>query len=351
MKTRFSVITMLFFLLLSFSCGRHKDMFVLQGTVPGNTDSILIVGLDSRFESVDTIFCHDGQFKWSFKPDTVTTLILVLQDGRRFPVFAEKDVVSTIVIPADSGLFSISGGYCNDSYQSFYLASQGDTAMEQTAARIDSFITRDPFSEVTPFLIYDQMVMKYHADQKDISKLILRMSGNMQDAPYLSSLTSEFGADIPNNVYISSLLLTDTAGVKYQFSNLGDTRNHLLVCVWSSWQGDVALKARQAMKPLLDKYAGRRLDVMDVSIDVNKESWEKMIQSDTVNWFSYIDTDGWESRIVKNSNVRQLPFYILFSGVKRVVYKTSSIEELDQELDKTLFNPERNLLQRTQIRP
>ena len=144
MKTRFSVITMLFFLLLSFSCGRHKDMFVLQGTVPGNTDSILIVGLDSRFESVDTIFCHDGQFKWSFKPDTVTTLILVLQDGRRFPVFAEKDVVSTIVIPADSGLFSISGGYCNDSYQSFYLASQGDTAMEQTAARIDSFITRDP---------------------------------------------------------------------------------------------------------------------------------------------------------------------------------------------------------------
>ena len=351
MKTRFSVITMLFFLLLSFSCGRHKDMFILQGTAPGYTDSILIVGLDSRFESVDTIFCHEGEFKWSFKPDTVTTLILVLQDGRRFPVFAEKGVVSTIVIPADSGLFSISGGYCNDSYQSFYLASQGDTAMEQTAARIDSFITRDPFSEVTPFLIYDQMVMKYHADQKDISKLIIRMSGNMQDAPYLSSLTSEFGADIPNNVYISSLLLTDTTGTKYQFSNLGDTRNHLLVCVWSSWQGDVALKARQAMKPLLDKYAGRRLDVMDVSIDVNKESWKKMIQSDTVNWFSYIDTDGWESRIVKNSNVRQLHFYILFSGVKRVVYKTSSIEELDRELDKTLFNPERNPLQRTQIRP
>ena len=98
MKTRFSAIiaSLLLFLAVS-SCGRQKGMFVLQGTVHDDTDSILVVGLDNRFPYVDTISCRDGLFKWSFRPDTVTTLILILPDGRQYPVFAEKDVRSEIL--------------------------------------------------------------------------------------------------------------------------------------------------------------------------------------------------------------------------------------------------------------
>ena len=97
MKTRFSAIiaSLLLFLAVS-SCGRQKGMFVLQGTVHDGTDSILVVGLDNRFPYVDTISCRDGLFKWSFRPDTVTTLILILPDGRQYPVFAEKDVRSAL---------------------------------------------------------------------------------------------------------------------------------------------------------------------------------------------------------------------------------------------------------------
>lgn len=335
MKTRFFAI-ILILLFLSVSCGRNKGMFVLQGTVPEGTDSILVVGLDSRFERIDTIVCSDGQFKWKFRPDTVTTLILVLPDGRRHPVFAEKGVESNITIPADTGLFRVSGGKCNEDYQSFYLASQNDVTVNQAAERIDSFITRDPFSEVTPYLIYEQMVQKYHADQQTVSKLILRMSGNMQDAPYLTSLKSEFKDEIPNNTYISVLSLADSADNVFQFSNIGGATNYLVVCVWASWTGSEGLKARRDMQRLLDNYAGRKLNVIDISIDVNKERWKETIAKDTLEWFSYIDTEGWESRIIRNSNIQQLPVYILFSSVKKVIYRTSSILDLDSELERTL---------------
>ena len=60
---------------LSVSCGRHKGEFVLHGTVQDDTDSILVVGLDSRFDRTDTIICNNGVFKWSFRPDTATALI------------------------------------------------------------------------------------------------------------------------------------------------------------------------------------------------------------------------------------------------------------------------------------
>lgn len=335
MKTRFyAILTLLLF--LSVSCGRNKGMFILHGTVQDNSDSILVVGLDNRFEKTDTIFCHNGEFTWKYRPDTVTTLILILPDGRRHPVFAEKDVESFITIPADTGLFNVSGGYCNESYQSFYLASLNDSAIEQTVARIDSFITRDPFSEVTPFLIYDRMVRHFHARENQIEPLIKRMSGNMQDAPYLVSLKSEFSKSIINNLYLDNYSVKDSTGHKKQFIDIGGTSNHLLVCIWASWMGQAGLEARDTLKYFLDKYRTRYFNVTDISIDANADRWKDAIRNDTVEWFSYNDPNGWESGIVKNANLQSAPAFVLFTGVKRIVYKTTSIAELDEQLNRTL---------------
>lgn len=312
---------------------------MLQGTVPEGADTIVVVGIDSRFENVDTIFSRDGQFKWKFRPDTVTTLILVLPDGRCHPVFAEKGVESFITIPSDSALFSVSGGYCNDSYQSFYLASQRDTSMQQTAARIDSFISRDPFSEVTPFLIYDQMVRKYHAPESAIEPLIKRMSGNMQDAPYLVSLKSEFSRDFATNSYLDNYSVTDSAGQKRSFIDIGGTANHLLVCVWASWMGNRGIQARDTLRYFLDKYQDRHLNVTDLSIDANPARWKEAIARDTVLWTSYNDPQAWESSIVKRATIRNAPVYVLFTGTKRLLFKSGSLAEIDSQLDKTLPKP------------
>lgn len=338
MKTRFSAIIALTVILLTASCGK-KDMFVLQGTVPEGADTIVVVGIDSRFENVDTIFSRDGQFKWKFRPDTVTTLILVLPDGRCHPVFAEKGVESFMTIPSDTGLFSVSGGYCNDSYQSFYMASLRDTSMEQTAARIDSFISRDPFSEVTPFLIYDQMVRKYHAPESAIEPLIKRMSGNMQDAPYLVSLKSEFSRDFATNSYLDNYSVTDSAGQKRSFIDIGGTANHLLVCVWASWMGNRGIQARDTLRYFLDKYQDRHLNVTDLSIDANPARWKEAIARDTVLWTSYNDPQAWESSIVKRATIRNAPVYVLFTGTKRLLFKSGSLAEIDSQLDKTLPKP------------
>lgn len=311
-------------------------MFILHGTVTDGTDSILVVGLDERFEDVDTLFCHNGEFTWKYRPDTVTTLVLILPDGRRHPVFAEKDVEAFITIPADTGVFCVSGGYCNDSYQSFYIASLEDSTMDQTIARIDSFITKDPFSEVTPYLIYDWMVRRYHAQESLIEPLIKRMSGNMQDSPYLVALKSEFSQAFSNNLYLDTYSVNDSMGHKRQFLDIGGTSNHLLVCVWASWMGQAGIDARDTLQYFMDKYRDRYFNVVDISIDPNVERWKKAIVNDTVSWFSYNDPNGWESGLVKTTRLQTIPAYILFTGVKRIVFRTTSIRELDEQLNKTL---------------
>lgn len=335
MKTRFYAYLTLA-LLLTASCSRDKGMFKLHGTVQDGTDTILVAGLDSRFTRVDTILCENGQFTWNYRPDTITTLILFLPDGRYHPVFAQKDVESFITIPSDTGLFNVSGGECNESYQSFYLASLNDSTQKQISARIDSFITRDPFSEVTPYLIYDCMVRRFHAKESDIESLIKRMSGNMQDAPYLVSLKAEFEKAIAGNVYLENYTLTDSAGHKFQFDQIGGTANHLLVCVWASWMGEEGTRARDTLEYFRNKYRDRYFSVTDISIDVNREMWKQSIRKDTLYWISYNDPAGWESKIVKTPNIQTAPTFVLFTGAKRILFKTTSISDLERELDKTL---------------
>jgi len=316
------------------ACG-HRNAFTLRGTIQdGGNDSILVVGLDSRFERTDTIRCNRGQFKWSFNPDTVTTLILILPDGRRQPVFAEKGVVSTLFIPSDNSQTKLSGGYCNDSYQSFYLASFQDTCVEQAAARIDSMITQDPFNEITPYLIYDQLVLKYHAEQSVIEKLVSRMSGNMQDAPFLVSLKAEF-SESPSASAPTLYNLFDSAGVRHQFANIGDLSEKLLVLVWSSWH-DEGLLARQEMAKLRNRYVDYRFSVIDVSIDVNRDRWVEAISKDSLSWVSYNDPKGWYSRIVSTAKIKKVPVYVLYNESRRVIFKTDNRFELDQELSRVL---------------
>lgn len=325
------------FCLVLVSCNRQKDVFVLDGTLQdGSSDSILVFGFDSRFERTDTIRCSEGRFQWSFRPDTVTTLILALPDGRQFPVFAEKNVTSQIFIPSDSGRFVLKGGACNDAFQSFYMAAECDTTLEMITARVDSFIVRDPFSEVTPYILYEYVIKRYHGKAADINALTGKMSGNMQDTPFLTALKSELRDDI-SDTYMSTLSLRDSAGNNVKFTSLESKT--ILCCLWGSWDLERGLEARKTLKGFAEKYADRKLMVTDISIDMNFDRWKRAISGDTLDWKSYIDLDGWESRIVKSASAKELPVYIIFSDVKRLTYKTTSTEELDIQLDRTLTKP------------
>lgn len=337
MKRAVSLIAVILCLILSVSCGRQKGMYVLNGTAPYSDTVFYISGFDSRFERTDTIVCRDGSFSWSFRPDTVTTLILILPDGRTCPVFAEKDVQSEMTVPSDTGLFKITGGRYNESYIRFRAQSAQDTCAEQAASRIESFIKADPFSEATPYIIYEQMVQKYHAPANMITDLIEIMSGNMQDAPYLVELKSEFKPELSRNVYLEKYTVRDSLGNTIGINDIaGYSTNTLLLCVWASWSGPQSLAARDSLQGLLKKYAGRKLNVADISIDVNHERWIQAIKNDTVSWLSYNDRSGWNSPLVRNAQVQQLPCYILLSSARRIEFQTTSLQEIDRILDRDL---------------
>lgn len=323
-------------LLLPAGC-REKGLFTLQGTIEnGSNDSILVIGLDSRFDRTDTIRPSDGRFEWSFRPDTATTLILLLPDGREQPVFAERGVDARLYVPdTASGLVpTVTGSPENEAFSDFAMRSLHDVSFSQTAERIDSFIAADPFSEVTPYLIYEYAVRRWHAGRQDIMKLVNRMSGIMQDAPFLTNLKQEMGSeDIRASRYLERLNVYDTAGVKFDFADMGDRNNFTLVCIWAPWNGDEGLEARRDMDTLIDLFHGRHLVLADISIGPNPESWKKAVSADTLSWLSFIDHDGWNSRLVRMVPDIELPAYVLLTETKRVSFMSRSIDDVIYRLE------------------
>ncbi|MCQ2083422.1 MAG: DUF4369 domain-containing protein [Bacteroidaceae bacterium] len=345
MRRTFSiaVIALTCTLLLLTGC-RNKDMFTLDGTVgSGSDDSILVVGLDNRFDRVDTIRPDGGKFEWSFRPDTATTLILLLPDGSEYPVFAERGIEARIFIPdaADGGIPSVTGSIENESFHDFALKAADDDCFEQTAARIDSFIGNDPFSEVTPYIIYAYALKKWHAESQDVMNLVEKMSGIMQDTPFLTYLKPELKSDEPEiNRYLNSMDVYDTAGVKYDFANVGDRNNFMLVCLWATWNGEAGIDARNDMDTLVDLFIGRHLDLADVSVDVNTKRWKQTIQHDTLKWYSYNDPSGWNSRLLNITSDFDLPVYIFLTETKRFSFKSQDISDVIFQLEQKL--PVRN---------
>lgn len=310
----------LFLCLLCMACNRHKNDFVLEGTVAqGVGDTILVSGFDSRFARIDTIISKNGNLKWSFRPDTATTVILCMSDGRTHPVMAGKGEKAIIDIPlAGTGEISVSGSEYNRILQEFRRNSASDKFKFQTLERLDSLITTDPFSPVLPYLIYEYGVCKYHATAQELNKLIQRMSGSMQDDPFLSDLKSRFPKTDRRTLYLTDLTMLDTARTEVPFSNYYKG-TYKLVCVWASYDGQ-SVEGRNGMKKYIEKYSEDEIAFMDISIDTNIERWFRTLEeSDSIDMESFCDTKGWNSTLIESANTSKLPVFLLVSPQNRVV--------------------------------
>jgi len=332
---------MLSLCLLLAACNRHKDDFVLEGTVAQEVgDTILVSGIDSRFARIDTIICRDGTLKWSFAPDTTTAIVLSLKDGRMHPVIAAKGQKALIDIPAEgTAQISVTGDDYNRVLQEFRRDSSEDQNMGSTFERMDSLIEADPFSPVLPYLIYEYGVCRYHASPSQLNTLISRLSGSMQDDPFISELKSRFPKGEKRTAYLNDIYLCDTAHTETNFSVY--TRGaYKLVCIWASYDGQ-SIKGRNLIQDIARQYNDED-DIMfsDISIDTNLDRWFQIVESDTIsieNLTSFCDTKGWNSMFIETTESTRLPVFILLSPQDRLIREYRNSVQICNAVDSVLL--------------
>jgi len=112
--------------------------------------------------------------------------------------------------------------------------------------------------------------------------------------------------------------------------------NYLLIDFWASW----CVGCREENPYLANaykKFAGRGLEIMSISLDVNKQSWEDAIKKDNLSWIQACNLKNPDNNeISRNFGITLIPANFLIDREGRIIARDLMGNEIEKELTKFL---------------
>jgi len=116
--------------------------------------------------------------------------------------------------------------------------------------------------------------------------------------------------------------------------SLSDLRGKVvLVDFWASWCGPCR-RENPHVKKIYEKYKDKGFDILGVSLDRKKESWERAIEQDGLPWHHISDLKGWKNSVALMYNVSSIPHTILLDQEGKIVASKLRGPQLEMELEK-----------------
>ena len=132
--------------------------------------------------------------------------------------------------------------------------------------------------------------------------------------------------------------ITNPKGKQINRSNFKD--QYLLIHFWASW--DTVSRDSNAVYRRIYKQErkNKKFALLGVSLDMNKDTWQKAIKADTLEWEQVCDFSGWNAEIVKQLAIKTLPANILLNPFGKIEGKDMTEEAIKKKL-KEIENTEK----------
>lgn len=113
----------------------------------------------------------------------------------------------------------------------------------------------------------------------------------------------------------------------------------VLIDFWATWCAP-CVGEQPELKKLYDTYSSqvkaKKFEILGVSLDKNKESWQKAIDRFNINWIQISDLKFWKSPVAKAYEIDELPFNVIIDGEGTIIAKNLHEKELEEFLKKSL---------------
>ncbi|QIX59843.1 TlpA family protein disulfide reductase [Hymenobacter sp. BT18] len=114
--------------------------------------------------------------------------------------------------------------------------------------------------------------------------------------------------DSASAVITPDLQLPTPEGSSLKLSSLRG--QYVLVDFWASWCGPCRQESPNLRK-IYGQFHSRGLEIVSVSLDVNRDKWLRAVAADQLSWPQVSDLKGWESSGARAYGVTALPFNLL----------------------------------------
>lgn len=127
--------------------------------------------------------------------------------------------------------------------------------------------------------------------------------------------------------------LPNTEGKEIKLSSFRG--QYVLVDFWASWCGPCR-RENPSVVEAYNRFRDKNFTVLGVSLDRQKEAWEKAIVEDNLNWTHISDLKYWQSVVVPVYRIESIPFNVLVDPEGKIVAENLRGSALDQKLSEIL---------------
>ncbi|WP_228390814.1 TlpA family protein disulfide reductase [Chryseobacterium contaminans] len=132
------------------------------------------------------------------------------------------------------------------------------------------------------------------------------------------------------------ITMSKTDGTSFSLSSLKGKM--VLIDFWATWCAP-CVEEQPELKKLYDTYSeqvkANKFEILGVSLDKNKESWQKAIERFAINWIQVSDLKFWKSPVAKAYEIDELPFNVIIDGEGTIIAKNLHEKELEEFLKKS----------------
>ena len=319
------------YLILSFlliGCTNGNQEFTLKGKIQGlESDTILAVYQLPEYK-LDTITTIEGEFKYTFTPDTFTVFTLIFNKTKEYPIFANKG--EKVEIEGNINDLKVKGKGENK------LFTQITQVLENTPAstikdKVDSIIQKNNHSFTNLFLIDKYFVQDSLTSYNKIEELINSQIGIIKDTPYMTDLQNKLKNQKLQSVY--ALNNKDRNGENFKWNTIKN--KYVLIDFWASWHPQSLIEQDSLQRVVKDLHK-ENFTIVSISLDYDKEAWLKASDRDTTQWVQLCDFKGWENTLIKDQGITNLPSNLLLNKDKRIIDRDIRGQELIDKIKQLL---------------
>lgn len=316
----------LFCTLISFiSCGEN-NLFTLTGSLSNKKEKQIYAIYDDPVAKIDTIKVQEGKFEYTFIPDTITIFRLANDSGIAIPIFANKGWNVTF-----KGSFikpEISGTGPNDELQKFREEIINDTTDIKSAAK--DFILKNRMSYASAYVFDKYFIQDPTSNQKELSDIIAQMDGHVKDCRIVDIIQKSLSENKEQkSEYLNYFSCKDRKGKYISWSSKDE--QYTLVNIWASWD-EVSKIQRDSLYKRIATLPKKEFRVLNISLDFNKDDWERSCKEENEQWIETCDFNGWQNPIVKQMNITKVPYNILVTKNRKIITSCIYGDELTEKV-------------------
>ena len=120
-------------------------------------------------------------------------------------------------------------------------------------------------------------------------------------------------------------------GLTVRLSDVVRENKTTLVVFWASWCRPCRAEIPE-LKRLYEKYRDAGFEIVSVSLDTDRNRWEKAMEAENMPWPQWSSLDGFKSESAKSYAVHAIPYVVLIDGEGTL----ASVNKHGEILEKTI---------------